>query len=446
MLTLLGLNHRSAPVDLRERLAFQEEELPDLLRRLVREPGVTEAMILSTCNRVELLARTDPSLEGARVAREFLARERGVRGEEIERHSYTLQGLDSVRHVFHVASGLDSMVLGEPQILGQVKDAYALARDAGTSGPVLDHLMQRCLATAKRVRTETGISRNAVSVSFAAVTLARKIFGELDGRSALLLGAGKMTELAARHLVGNGVGHVTVTNRTFSRAVALAQEIGGEAVPWDDRLAQFEHVDIVITGTAALEPVVLKAHIQKAMRARHGRPLFLVDIAVPRDVEPAVNDVDNVYLYDIDDLQGVVDTNLEERRRAADQARRMIDDEVGAFARWRQTQEVVPAIAALQEHLHRVGRDEIERFRRKLSTFNEDQHQTVEELTRAVIQKILHPAIRSLKASAERGEAAGRTSLYREIFGFATTPQAETEPATPAAEGPAPSSSEKARV
>ncbi|MBZ5639426.1 MAG: glutamyl-tRNA reductase, partial [Acidobacteriia bacterium] len=308
------------------------------------------------------------------------------------------------------------MVLGEPQILGQVKRAYEVAREAGTTGAVLDHLLQQGLAAAKRVRTQTGISRHAVSIAFAAVELAKKIFGDLRGRSALLLGAGKMTELAARHLVSNGVSRIVVANRTYSRAAALAERFLGEAVNWDEGLVFLERVDIVVTGTAAAEPVLTKAIVQKAARARRRGPLFLIDIAVPRDVAPDVNDLDNVYVYDIDDLQGVVDSNLEERRREAELAATMIEGEVESFARWRQSLDLAPTITALRERLHGIGRSEIERFRRKLGALSDEQRQAVEELTRGVVQKILHHPIRHLKGCASEGSGSDVAGLYRRIF------------------------------
>lgn len=433
MLVLFGLNHRSAPVSFRERVAFKEADLPAFLARLRAEEGVDEALILSTCNRVEMLVRGPSERKAAEALAGFLARERQVTGEELERYTFRYEGLDAVRHMFHVAGGLDSMVLGEPQIMGQVKRAYAIAKDAGTTGPVLDHLMQQTLAAAKRVRTETGISRHAVSVAYAAVHLARKIFGDLEGRSALLLGAGKMTELAARHLVGNGIGSVTVTNRTYTRAVELAEQFGGSALYWEEAFDHLEKIDIVITGTAAPEPVLLRHHVQKAMRLRRNRPLFLVDIAVPRDVDPAVGEFDNVYLYDIDDLQGVVDSSLEERKAAAEAARQLLEGEVRNFDHWRQTLTIAPTIAAMSDHLHQVGRAEIERFHRKLQGLTPDQEKVVEELVRSVVQKILHPAIRTLKGSLQQGRAAERANLYRQIFDLERQAQST---GTPAAAGP----------
>ena len=416
MLVLLGLNHRSAPLPVRERFAVPDDGLEGALDRL-RIPGALEECVLvSTCNRVEILARASEARAGFTAVREFLTFARGVTPEDLARYTYEYQGSDAVRHLFLVASGLDSMVLGEPQITGQVKRAYEAARRGGHTGPVLDRLLQQALAAAKRVRTETGISRHAVSIAFAAVELARKIFGELEGRSVLLLGAGKMAELATRHLTANGVAAPVVSSRTFNRAVSLAERFGGVAVNWDDAFSHLERVDIVVSGTAAPEPILTRGLVQKAMRSRRSRPLFLIDIAVPRDVDPAVNTLENVYLYDIDDLQGVIDTNLEERKRAALDARRIIDEEVLAFDRWLQSLEISPTIQMLRETLHAIGRSELARFHRKLGPLGAEQARVVEELTRSVIQKILHAPIRHLKGCVDEGTASQCAALYRRVF------------------------------
>jgi glutamyl-tRNA reductase len=439
MITLVGMNHRSAPLELRERACFPEDGLPETLARFKDRVGAPEALIIATCNRVELVARSaDPAGTGRKI-REFLAAERGFDAETLERHVYVYDGLEAARHVFAVACGLDSMVLGEPQILGQVKKAYAIAREAGATGPVLDRLLQHVLAAAKRVRTTTGISRHAVSVAYAAANLARGIFDDLHGRSALLLGAGKMTELAARHLVAQGVTDLAITNRTYARAAQLASTLGGVAIPWDEFPRALGRVDIVLTGTAAPQPVLSREQVKSALRARRGRPLFIVDIAVPRDVEPEVHDLDGVYLYDVDDLQGIVDAGLDERRRAAEEALGMLDAEVTAFDRWRQSVDLGPTIAAMRDRLHGLGRDEISRFSRRLSSLSPEQHAAVEELTRSIIQKVLHAPIVALKSSADRGEAAVRARLYREIFGLEERPHGEDraagEPEAPA-DGP----------
>jgi glutamyl-tRNA reductase len=418
MLTLIGMNHRSAPLDLRERACFAEDEIPAALARIREGTHASEALILATCNRVEILTRATEGQNMAGELRAFLARERGLDDATIDSHVYVHEGLHAVRHVFSVACGLDSMILGEPQILGQLKRAYAVAFESGATGPVLDRLLQHALSAAKRVRTVTGISRHAVSVAYAAATLARTIFDGLEGRSALLLGAGKMTELAAKHLASQGVTDLTVTNRTYARACTLAASLGGVALPWDEFTKALTHVDIVLTGTAAATPVLTKAQVRQALPARRGRPLFIVDIAVPRDVEPAVHDLPGVYLYDVDDLQGIVDAGLEERRRAAEEARRLLDVEVVGFDRWRQSVDLGPTIAALYEHLHHVGHSEIERYERRLATLTPEQRAVVSDLTRSLIQKVLHAPIVSLKSAAGRGEAGPRSALYREIFGL----------------------------
>ncbi len=436
MLLLVGLNHRSAPLSVRERAAFAEQDLPAALGRLLATPPVREAMILSTCNRVELLVRSNDGISAPAAVRGFLESDRKLSAEEIRLHLYEYAGSEAVRHLFQVASGLDSMVLGEPQILGQVKRAYQVASDAGTTGPVLDHLLQQCLSAAKRVRTDTAISRNAVSIAFAAVELARTIFGELTGRSVLLLGSGEMDELAARHLSGNGVTSITVSSRTYTHAADLSGRLGGRAVSWDRFPEILEKVDIVVAGTAAPDTVLGKAQVQRAMRARRSRPLFLIDIAVPRDVEPEVNTLDNVYLYDIDDLQGVVDANLEERVRAAEEARRMVDAEVESYERWRHSLEVTPTIVALREALLAVGEREIERFRRRLGPMSSDQEHAVEELTRSVIQKILHSPIRHLKASAADGQGGGIARLVQEMFGLTIRPDGEPGSGDPGGAAP----------
>jgi len=418
MLVLLGINHESAPLTIREQLAFSEQDLAPALRRLLERGGIQEAMILSTCNRVEVLARAGDVAAAAQAITTFLAEERSVPVEQLNGHAYLRSDEAAVRHVFEVACGLDSMILGEPQILGQIKQAYSVARETGSTGPLLDHLLQAGFAAAKQVRSETGISRNAVSVAFAAVELARKIFGDLKGRSVLVVGAGKMAALATRHLVGSGIDRIRVASRSFERAEAFARKFGGKAVPWDRAWDLLHEVDIVVTGTAAPGTVLQRDHVAKAARARRNRPLFIVDIAVPRDVDPAVNELDNVYLYDIDDLQGIIEDNIGDRRRAAVEARRMIDAHVRTFRRWHTSLNVTPTIVALRESLLGMGRQEVERFRRRLGDMTPSQAQAVEELTRAVIQKILHRPIRQLKEFSDRGDSQMYTALYREIFGI----------------------------
>lgn len=421
MLTLVGLNHNSASIELREKMAFQDGVLSDALSRLVALDGIDEAMILSTCNRVEIVVRADDTRVGLRRIREFLESDRAVTPGELERYTYHFADRDAARHLFRVASGLDSMVLGEPQILGQVKQAYAAAREAGTIGTILDHLLRQTISAAKRVRTETGISRHAVSIAFAAVELARKIFGDLRGRSALLLGAGKMGALVATHLGSNGVDSMIVSSRTYNRSALLAERIGGSACNWDESFDQLGKVDIVVTGTAAPGVILGRDAVQHAIRRRRSRPLFIIDIAVPRDVDPNVNTLDNVYLYDVDDLQGVVDTNLQERKRAAEAAVSMIEDEVVSFDRWVESLKISPTIVALRESLLEVGDQEFEKFRSRMELGGTDQEAQVRAMLRGVLHKVLHRPTLHLKGSAERGDAAQTAALYRRIFGIPAT-------------------------
>jgi glutamyl-tRNA reductase len=429
MLVLVGSNHRSAPVEVRERMSFPLERLGEAHRALIRTEGIEEGLILSTCNRVEVLVRTDAGAHTtlARV-KNFLADRHQVTREEIDRYTYHMSGAKAVEHLFRVAGGLDSMILGEPQILGQVKRAYLMAKGHKTCGPILDRLLQHCLATAKKVRSETGIARHAVSVAFAAVELARRIFDELEGRRALLLGAGKMSDLVAKHLVSQGVKELIVASRTFNHSVAAAARVGGKAVNWDDGLGRLAKVDIVVSCTGAAHLILTKKDVARALRGRRGGPLFLIDIAVPRDIDPRANDLDNVYLYDIDGLQDVVDANLEERQAAAERAGSMIAHDVEAFERWRQSQRMTPIIVSLRESLLEMGRQEINRFRRKLGALEPRQEQAVEELTRAVIQKVLHRPIRHLRGSVDRGDTHRCAELYREIFGIDPGKRSSEEP------------------
>jgi glutamyl-tRNA reductase len=419
MLVLVGLNHRSAPVAIRELVSFTTEEMTAAHAAMLELDGMDECLVLSTCNRVEFLALAQGGVQQSlRIIKAFIAERHRLSVEDIDRYAYQLSGAKVVKHLFRVASGLDSMILGEPQILGQVKQAYTTAKECGATGPVLDRLLQHCLATAKKVRAETGISRHAVSVAFAAVELARRIFGKLKGRSALLLGAGKMSDLVAKHLIANGVEQLSVASRNYSSSVVAASRVGGKAVNWDDGLKLLAGVDIVVSCTGATQTILDKSDIAEAMRARRNRPLFVIDIAVPRDVDPAANELDNVYLYDIDGLQGVVNINIGERKLAAERGELMIADEAELFERWRRSRQMAPVIVSLRERLLGIGESEIDRFKRKLGPLQSYQEQAVEELIGAVIRKILHLPIRHIRDSVERGDTAECTTLYCRIFGI----------------------------
>jgi glutamyl-tRNA reductase len=398
-LWLTGLNHRTAPVGVRERLAFTESDVPAALAALRATPGISEAMILSTCNRVEVAVTAEPGCEPADAVTAFLCRDRGLDRSWLEPHLYGYRDHEAVRHMFRVAASLDSMVVGEPQILGQLKTAYALAKDTGTLSGLLDTVLTRAFSVAKRVRTETEIGASAVSVSYAAVELAREIFGNLKSRRVMLIGAGKMSELAARHLHRSGA-EILVTNRTELRAQELAALVRGTIVPYDQYPAKLRDVDIVITSSGAPHYLLTKDSVKKLLDARRNRPMFLIDIAVPRNVEPSVNELDNVFLYDIDDLQKVVSENLKSRLNEAEEADRIVAEEVERLDAWMRTRAVGPIIADLQDSLERLRVAEVERVRGKLGTLTPQQEQAIEQLTRGIVNKIAHGPIAALRRNA----------------------------------------------
>src|SRR5216117_1560158 len=411
-LALVGLSHKTAPVEIRERLAFDGDALRTALTSLVGREQVSEAIILSTCNRVEVVAESPDE----RLIREFLCEFHRVPHESISKHLYSFRNADVVRHVFRVASSLDSMMIGEPQILGQVKDAYRIATDAGAVGMHLSALMNRAFAVAKKVRSETGISQSAVSVSYAAVELARKIFGDLSGKGVMIIGASKMGELAAKHLKRAGVSSVLVTNRTFERAVELAQVFEGAAVPFEHFTDHMDHADIVISSTGAPHFIITKTLAEQVIHRRNNKPMFFIDIAVPRDIDPTVNEIDNAFLYDIDDLQQVIDANLKERMKEASRAEEIIDAEVQMFCKKMQSREVVPTIVQLRDSLEKLRRDEIERNRRHLKDLSPEQQAAVDHITKSMVNKILHPPIEHLKQMANDPHGPDLTDLIRKLF------------------------------
>jgi len=420
MIVVVGLNHRTAPIELREAASFPRDTLAEALAELRAEDGIREAMILSTCNRVELYAGSaDPAAVDTLAARlNRAAQSRGRDLEEAPDVLYRLADEDAVRHAFRVAASLDSMVIGETQILGQVKEAYQLAEQAGTLGPALSVLRQRSLAAAKRARTETGIGRNAVSVSHVACELARKIFGQLAGKQLLLVGTGKMSAIAARHLVRDGAHATVLVGRTPARAEELAQALGGRAAPFEALREQLTHADIVISGTAAPVTVIKRADVEQARAARRHRPLFLIDIAVPRDVDSAVRDLDGVFLYDIDDLKAVADANLRERQKEAQEAEALVEREVRAYLDWQRSLDVVPVLVALRERAEAIRRAEIERARKRLGALTPEQESAVEGLTSAIINKLLHAPTVQLKEMAATGHPGAEVSWIRKLLGL----------------------------
>lgn len=421
---LVGLNHTTAPVEVRERFAIPESRLPDATQRLAQHPGVEEAMIVSTCNRVELLARTT---NGAADLRSFLRHYFPEAGAESEKHLYEFHGREAVQHVFRVTSSLDSMVVGEPQILGQVKEAYAVARAVGTVSSQLDALVTRAFAVAKRVRSETMIGTSAVSVASVAVELAQKIFGTLNGKRVYLVGAGKMSELAARHLMAHGAASIFVANRTYEKAVTLAARFSGEAIHFEKLYETADKADIVITSTGCPFPIFKREHGELFLHRRRNKPMFFIDIAVPRDIDPEINKLDGIFLYDIDDLQQVVKSHVADRRREAERAEQIIEVEVDRFEARLRSLDVVPTIVSLQEHLDNIRTAEIERYRGRLGELTSEQEAVVESLTRGIVNKILHTPITALKSAAREPEGATVVGVIRQLFNLAEKSEDKTE-------------------
>ena len=410
---LIGVNHKSAPVEVRERLAIPESRLAEITTRLARHPGIEEAMVLSTCNRVELFTRTS---NGNVDLRGFL---RDQFQTDISVYSgclYEKDGQEAVRHLFRVAASLDSLVVGEPQILGQVKEAYATARAVGALSSQLDALISRSFAVAKRIRTETAVGSSAVSVASVAVELAKRIFGTLEGKSVYLIGAGKMSELAARHLMAHGAGTIFVANRTFERAQELAKTFDGKAILFEQLYETADKADIVITSTGAPFAIFRKEHGKLFLERRRNRPMFFIDIAVPRDVDAEMAKLDGIFVYDIDDLQQVVGEHVEDRKREADRAEQIVDEEVFRFQERMQTLSVVPTIVSLQEQMETIRQAEIDRVRGRLGKLTPEQELAVEAMTRGIVNKVLHTPISTLKSAAKEQEATTVIELIRRVF------------------------------
>jgi glutamyl-tRNA reductase len=413
-----GLNHRTAPVGVREQLALEEDKLREILRDVQATGALSEAVVVSTCNRVEVYGLAEVPGEARTVCFRHLCRHRGVEPASLEPYLYTHLDGDAVRHAFRVAASLDSMMLGEPQILGQVKDAFALAQSCEVVGPTLHTLFTQAFAVAKRVRTETEIGRHAVSVSFAAVELAKKIFAGLGGKAVLLVGAGKMGELAARHLVEQGAFPIYVANRTWARAQDMARALAGTAVPFADLETVLASVDIVITSTGAREPVITREMVTRARHERGARPLFFIDIAVPRDVAPDVGTLDDVYVYDVDDLKQVVDANLRERAREAQRAEALVEREVAKFLARLADVEVVPTIVSLRARLEDIRAGEVRKALARLPDASSETRETIEALSAAIVNKILHAPITKLRESSRAGAGRSWTELVHELFGL----------------------------
>ncbi|MGY8738203.1 MAG: glutamyl-tRNA reductase [bacterium] len=418
-IVLLGMNHRTAPVDVRERFAADEPGV--LLRKLVDRPEIAEATLLSTCNRVEVVVATENSDAAKHVLYDFFARDlangEGPAAGALEEVTYLRQGREAVEHVFRVASSIDSMVVGEPQILGQVKDAYREATEAGVAGPVLSRLFQRAFATAKRVKNETGIAQRPVSVARVAVDLAKQIFETLEDKSALLIGAGDMIEAALIALHDHGLGERKVANRTVANAEALAERFGGTAHGLDELDRLLPDSDIVLTCVGGDAPLLTRKRIKRSLSGRRGRPLFLIDIGVPRNVDPAVHELDNAYLYDLDDLQEVAAANVKERRRESERAERIVYEEREQFEGWMVALQAVPTIRNLRDRAESIRSGEIDRFAGRLR-LEGGQNEVLEQLTRSIVNKLMHSPIARLRDETDREAGLIRLEEARRLFGL----------------------------
>jgi len=425
-IVVVGLSHKTASVEIREKVAFAPNHMERPLRELLALPDITEAVIVSTCNRVEIYATTLDIAGGTSRLKRFLADYHNIPLESLEPHLYGFHDEAAIRHVFRVASSLDSMVVGESQILGQIKTSYGYAAEFRSSGIILNRFLHKAFSVAKRVRTETRIASSAVSIAFAAVELAKKIFGDLADKTVMLIGAGEMCELAAKHFLNNGVRGVMVTNRTFERAVKLADEFEGKAVNFDDLFDQLHKADIVLSSTGAPHYIIGPKDVAEVIGRRRQKPMFFIDIAVPRDIDPKVNNVENVYLYDLDDLQSVVASNLQQRAEEAKKAEAIVEQEIGQFFKWLSSLEVTPTIVALRSKFEEVRHAELAKTLANWKDLPPDGQKRLEALTSAIVNKLLHPPTSLLKRTGQ----GGRTGLYvdalRQLFELETgAPEAE---------------------
>ncbi|MFH1287303.1 MAG: glutamyl-tRNA reductase [bacterium] len=415
---VLGLNHKTSPVDLREKFSFSEGKINESLLALREYPEIRENIILSTCNRVEIYALVGEVEAGIKSIEEFLSRIKEIEVGQFRPHIYILKGEDAVKHLFRVVSSLDSMIVGEPQILGQVKDAFDCALNEETNGIVFNMLFKKAAEVGKRTRSETDIAKNAVSVSFAGVELARKIFGDISGKSVLVIGAGEMSELTLRHLVGNGVSNVVVTNRTFERAEELAKKFDAKAVAFEESFKEMANVDIVISSTGAPHCIITKDFVSKLIKDRKYKPIFFIDIAVPRDVEEEVNTIDNVYLYDIDDLKVVVESNLKERAKEIPKVEAIVEKEKHNFFAWFNSLEVVPTIVLFKNRVEDIRKNELEKIINRLGHMNEKDKSLIEALTVGITNKILHLPITQLKKAVQENSGYVYADALRYLFGL----------------------------
>jgi glutamyl-tRNA reductase len=416
-LIVVGLSHKTAPVEIREKLAVPESRLGEALTRLCSYPGVREGMVLSTCNRVEVYSVVDDVESGYGRIQEFLADTHlALSSEQLTPHLYWHTGDRAIAHLFRVAASLDSMIIGESQILGQLKDAFEVALAHKTTGVIMNKVVRKAISVAKRVRTETRISEMAVSVSYAAVELAKKIFSNLGEKTVLLVGAGEMAKLAARHLIAQGVRHIRITTRTPQHAVDLATRFGGTPVPFDQFKDEMAAADIVLVSTGASHYLIGAEDVHRAVRERMNRPMFLIDISVPRNIDPAVRHVDNAFLFDIDDLKHRVEQNRAERLQEAEKAERMVAEEVGTLQEWMKSLEVTPTIVALRNRVDEIKRAELDKTLGRLAHLTHEDRELVEGLASSIVNKLIHSTMITLKSEANSASGVAFVEAARRFF------------------------------
>jgi glutamyl-tRNA reductase len=415
-LFLLGVSHRTAPVDLRERLDFSSRDLGAAVEALATRSSAAESVVLSTCNRSEIyVASSDPARTRDELI-QFLSEYHGIPADAFTPHLFSFDDAEAAGHLFKVAAGLDSMVVGEPQILGQVKDAFQAAAERRCTGPMLSKLFHWSFGVGKRVRSETALGEGAVSVSYAAVALARKIFGKLQGRRVLVVGAGEISTLTAQHLRAQGVGEIVITSRTAANAETLANEVGGRTVPWEGLMSALGAADIVLTATGSQRPIITKAQVEAVTGRKRPGPLFIIDIAVPRDVDPKVGDIEQVFLYNVDDLQTVVQENISKRGAEITQAEAIVAEEVSKFTAWQRSRGAIPTVVALRQRFDAIRRAELQRLEGKLAHLTPEAKARVEEVTRLIVEKLLLEPTEQLKALPDEETQVAYTEAVNRLF------------------------------
>jgi glutamyl-tRNA reductase len=419
-LFLLGVSHKTAPVDVRERLDFSSRDLGAAVEALATRPSAAESVVLSTCNRSEIYVASENPARAREDAIAFLSDYHALPSESFIPHLYSLGDEAAAKHLFRVAAGLESIVVGEPQILGQVKDAFETATGRRCTGPMLSKLFHWSFGVGKRVRTETALGEGAISVSFAAVTLARKIFGRLDGRRVLVMGAGEISTLTAEHLRSHGVGEITISSRTTAHAETLASAVGGRVAPWNDVATLLSTADIVVTATGSQRPILTRPQVEDATHRRRTDPLFIIDLAVPRDVEAAVGDLEHVFLYNVDDLQSLVQENLSRRTREISHAETIVAEELLKFATWQRSRGAVPTVVALRQRFDAIRRSELQRLDGKLSSLTPDERARVDEVTRLIVEKLLIEPTEQLKALPDEETQVAYTEAINRLFRLRT--------------------------